>query len=251
MSVFKITFSPTGGTQKVADILAAEFAPTSKTVDLLDDIRETVFSADDICVIAMPAFSGRVPSVCEQRMEKLQGNGARAILVAVFGNRAIDDTLLDMKELALAAGFIPVAAIEAVAEHSILRKFGAGRPDGGDVGELKNFAQKIKAAMETGAVSADLAVPGNIPHKQRTNGAMKPYGGATCNSCGLCVWRCPVRAIPKDEPQNVDKEKCISCLHCIAICPRSARHLAPELLAASEEKMAPLLSGRKENKLYL
>ena len=251
MSVYKITFSPTGGTQKVADILAGEFAQTSKTVDLLDDIRETTFSADDICVIAMPAFSGRVPSVCEQRMEKLQGNGAGAILVAVFGNRAIDDTLLDMKELALAAGFVPVAAIEAVAEHSILRKFGAGRPDREDVAELKSFAQKIKVAVETGTVSADLIVPGNIPHKERTPGHMKPYGGATCNSCGLCVWRCPVRAIPKDDPRSVDKEKCISCLHCMAICPRAARHLAPELLAASEAKMAPLLSGRKENRLYL
>lgn len=251
MSVYKITFSPTGGTQKVADILAAEFAPTSKTVDLLDDIRETTFLPDDLCVIAMPAFSGRVPSTCEQRMEKMRGNGARAILVAVFGNRAIDDTLLDMKELALAAGFAPVAAIEAVAEHSILRKFGAGRPDGEDAADLKSFAQKIKAVMEASAVPTDLAVPGNIPHKERTNGPMKPYGGTTCNSCGLCVWRCPVRAIPKDDPKNVDKEKCISCLHCMAVCPRSARRLAPELLAASEEKMASLLSERKENKLYL
>lgn len=251
MSVYKITFSPTGGTQKVADILASEFAPMSKTVDLLDDIREMSFLADDICVIAMPAFGGRVPSICEQRMEKLKGNGARVILTAVFGNRAIDDTLLDMKELALAAGFIPVAAIEAVAEHSIFRKFGAGRPDGEDTAELKSFAQKIKTVLETGTVPIDLEVPGNTPHKERKSGSMMPYGGAACNSCGLCVWRCPVRAIPKDDPKNVDKEKCISCLRCIAVCPRSARHLAPELLAASEEKMAPLLSERKENKLYL
>ena len=251
MSVFKITFSPTGGTQKAADILAAELAQTSKTVDLLDDVRETSFSTEDICVIAMPAFGGRVPSVCEQRMEKLRGNGAKAILVAVFGNRAIDDTLLEMKELALAAGFVPVAGIEAVAEHSILRKFGTGRPDAEDTAQLQSFAQKIKEVLESGNISADLSVPGNTPHKERSNGPMKPYGGGTCNSCGLCVWRCPVRAIPADDPKSVDKEKCISCLHCIAVCPRAARHLDPELLAASEEKMAPLLSGRKENKLYL
>ena len=251
MSVFKITFSPTGGTQKVADILAAELAQTSKTVDLLDDVRETSFSTEDICVIAMPAFGGRVPSVCEQRMEKLRGNGAKAILVAVFGNRAIDDTLLEMKELALAAGFVPAAGIEAVAEHSILRKFGTGRPDAEDTARLQSFAQKIKEVLESGNISADLSVSGNTPHKERSNGPMKPYGGGTCNSCGLCVWRCPVRAIPADDPKSVDKEKCISCLHCIAVCPRAARHLDPELLAASEEKMAPLLSGRKENKLYL
>lgn len=251
MSIYKITFSPTGGTQKVANILAAEFAQTSKTVDLLEDIRETVFTADDLCLIAMPAFGGRVPSVCEQRMEKLQGNGAKAVLVAVFGNRAIDDTLLEMKELALERGFVPVAGIEAVAEHSVIRKFGAGRPDTEDVTDLKDFAKQIKAALEGGGLSADLAVPGNKPFKERVNGPMKPYGGATCNSCGLCVWRCSVRAIPAENPKSVDKEKCISCLHCIAICPRSARRLAPELLAASEEKLAAVCTERKANKLYL
>lgn len=66
MSIYKITFSPTGGTQKVANILAAEFSQVSKTVDLLDDIRETAFSADDICLIAMPAFGGRVRHSSEQ-----------------------------------------------------------------------------------------------------------------------------------------------------------------------------------------
>lgn len=251
MSIYKITFSPTGGTQKVADILSAEFSQESKTVDLLEDIREISFTEEDLCIIAMPAFGGRIPSVCEQRMDKLQGNGAKAILVAVFGNRAIDDTLLDMKELAVARGFVPAAGIEAVAEHSILRKFGAGRPDEEDVAELKSFAQQIKVVLESGGLSADLAVPGNTPHRERANGPMKPYGGVNCNSCGLCVWKCPVRAIPVDEPKSVDKEKCISCLHCIAICPRKARQLAPELLAASEEKMSPVCSGRKENKLYL
>lgn len=250
MATFKITFSPTGGTQKVADILAAELSQDSKTVDLLEDIREIAFAPDDLCLIAMPAFSGRVPSVCEQRMEKLQGNGAKAVLVAVFGNRAIDDTMLDIKELAVVRGFVPVAGIEAVAEHSVIRNFGAGRPDEKDVAELKNFAQQIKAALENGNIPTDLAVPGNTPHRERSNGPMKPYGGKDCNSCGLCVWKCPVRAIPSNAPKSVDKEKCISCLRCMAVCPRKARQLAPELLAATEEKMTPVCSGRKENKLY-
>lgn len=251
MSTYKITFSPTGGTQKVADILAAELAQTSKTVDLLEDIRETVFTEDDLCLIAMPAFGGRVPSICEQRMEKLQGNGAKAILVAVFGNRAIDDTLLEMKEVAVARGFVPVAGIEAVAEHSIIRKFGAGRPDEGDLLELKNFAEQIKGALTEGSFAADLTVPGNVPHKARTASALIPYGGSACNSCGICVWKCPVRAIPSNDPKSVDRETCISCLRCIAICPRKARKLDPELMAGAEKKMEAACSGRKENKLYL
>ena len=39
--------------------------------------------------------------------------------------------------------FEPVASIGAVAEHSIMRKFGAGRPDDEDRIELTAFSQKI------------------------------------------------------------------------------------------------------------
>lgn len=251
MSTYKITFSPTGGTKKVADILTAVLAEKSTAIDLLEDIREISFAEDDLCVLAMPAFGGRIPSICEQRMEKLRGNGTKAVLVAVFGNRAIDDTLLDMKELATARGFVPIAGIEAVAEHSIVRKFGAGRPDGDDLLELKNFAEQIKGALAEGSFAANLTVPGNVPHKARTASALIPYGGSVCNSCGICVWKCPVRAIPSNDPKSVDKEKCISCLRCIAICPRKARQLSPDVLVASEQKLAEACAERKENKLYL
>lgn len=251
MSVYKITFSPTGGTQKVADILAAELTEKAVFVDLLEDVREISFTEDDLCLIAMPAFGGRIPSVCEHRMEKLHGNGAKAILVAVFGNRAIDDTLLEMKDRAVACGFVPVAGIEAVAEHSVLRKFGAGRPGGEDTAQLKEFARTIKEMLLEGAVCADLTVPGNTPYRERGKGGMAPGGGPACNSCGICVWKCPVRAIPKEDPKSVDREKCISCLRCISVCPRNARRLDPEQLAAMEEKMAAVCSGYKENKLYL
>ena len=39
--------------------------------------------------------------------------------------------------------FCPVAAIAAVAEHSIMRQFAAGRPDAEDERELAGFADRI------------------------------------------------------------------------------------------------------------
>lgn len=251
MSTYKITFSPTGGTQKVADILTEGLSGQSRTIDLLKDISEVSFSADDLCVIALPAFGGRIPSICEQRMERLNGNGAKAVLVAVFGNRAIDDTLLEMKDLVLARGFVPVAAVEAVAEHSILRQFAAGRPDETDKAELLTFAGQIGKILEEGVYSKDLAVPGNRPYRERGKGGMKPVADSTCNSCGICVWKCPVRAIPKEDPKSADKETCISCMRCIAVCPRKARKLDEQMLAVSAKKMGPICSGRKGNKLYI
>jgi len=56
-----------------------------------------VFDADDVCVIGIPSYGGRVPGIALERMNKFKGNHAKAILVVSYGNRAFEDTL---KELA-------------------------------------------------------------------------------------------------------------------------------------------------------
>ena len=250
MSVYQITFSPTGGTQKVARAIIGAWEDQSKEIDLLREGREWEFSADDLCVIVLPAFGGRIPLVCEERMKKLNGNGAKAVLVAVYGNRAIDDTLLEMKDTAQAQGFVPVAAVEAVAEHSIIRDFAAGRPDEEDCTELFSFGQAVRTALEENWTRNELVVPGNDPYRERTQSAVKLVTGKGCNSCGLCVGECPVRAISAEEPRNIDTERCIACMRCVSVCPRGARKLDAEFAAMMKAKMEPVCSGRKENKLY-
>ena len=56
-----------------------------------------VFDADDVCVIGVPSYGGRVPGIALERMNKFKGNHAKAILVVSYRNRAFEDTL---KELA-------------------------------------------------------------------------------------------------------------------------------------------------------
>ena len=34
---------------------------------------------------------------------------------------------------------------------------------------------------------------------------------------------CPAGAIPLNNPKLTDKDKCISCMHCVAVCPKKAR----------------------------
>ena len=58
MTITKIVFSPTGGTERVADILANALGDKVVTVDLCDG--HTVFSKaemGDLAVIAMPLWS--------------------------------------------------------------------------------------------------------------------------------------------------------------------------------------------------
>lgn len=58
------------------------------------------------------------------------------MIAAVYGNRAYEDTLVQMQDYAQTGGFRVIAAISAVAEHSIIRKYASGRPDLNDYKEL-------------------------------------------------------------------------------------------------------------------
>ena len=133
MKLYEIVFSPTGGTQRAADMLAKGIGGDAQTIDLSDvNFGGTSLTADDAAVIAVPSFGGRVPAVAVERLGKIAGNGAKAVLLCVYGNRAYEDTLAELADAAKAAGFAVVAAVAAIAEHSIARQFAAGRPDADD-----------------------------------------------------------------------------------------------------------------------
>ncbi len=150
MNLVQIIFSPTGGTQKAADIFTAEWNGPAKTIDLTspqEDFSQIVLSPDDLALIALPCYEGRVPALAAGRLAQIKGAGARCALLCVFGNRAFDDALAEMQDLAQKAGFQPIAAAAAVAEHSIFRQYGAGRPDDQDAEQLRSFSKKISGRL--------------------------------------------------------------------------------------------------------
>lgn len=251
MSLYSIYFSPTGGTKRVADILTKGMKQEAKEIDMIkhpDMIVQTGFGENDVCLIAVPAYGGRIPSVVKEKLQKTKGNGAKAVLVAVFGNRAIDDTLLELQDVLEAGGFICAAGIEAVAEHSLMHQFGAGRPDSKDERELTDFAGKISNNLDS---AKKMMVPGDRPYREYNGVPLKPVANGKCTACGLCAKECPAGAILKDNPKMTDKEKCISCMHCVAVCPKKARHYSRLMSFIAGQKIKKNCSERKENKLYL
>ena len=97
MNVHQIIFSPTGGTRRVSEILCHGMGVESVVTDLCvktDDIQLPKINEDDLAVIAMPVFAGRVPALAVERLRMAKANGAKCVVVAVFGNRAYDDALL-------------------------------------------------------------------------------------------------------------------------------------------------------------
>ena len=100
MNTVEIIFSPTGGTEKVAHIMSRQWSESTIKIALSDsktDFSGYAISKEDRVLIAMPSFGGRAPAAAIERLKIIAGNGARCILVCVYGNRAYEDTLADME----------------------------------------------------------------------------------------------------------------------------------------------------------
>ena len=254
MKLFKIYFSPTGGTKKVADLISRQFDCETIELDLsnrMEDFSKFTFSEKDLCIVAVPSFGGRVPMVAMSHIKKLNGNGSKVILVATYGNRAYEDVLLELKDTLTTLGFFCIAAIASVTEHSIMHQFATGRPDSQDKKELIKFSDEIKEALKHSKATKDLYVPGNNPYKEYKVIPLVPEARQECMRCGICAIKCPVNAISEENPILVEKEKCISCMRCIVVCPNKARGVNEELILAISKKLEKACSERKMNELFL
>lgn len=252
MKLYKICFSPTGGTKKVADVMASAWDCEKEEIDIfhLQEPFDRSFQKEDVCLVLVPSYGGRVPGPAVERIRMFEGNGAKAILVAVYGNREFEDTLIELKDTLRESGFRCCAAVSAVAQHSIFPQFGEGRPDERDKKELLSFAEAIKEYLEHGKL-VPVRVPGNRPYRKYDGVPLKPVATKECTRCGLCARQCPVHAISIHSIHKIDKKKCISCMHCVEICPTHARKTSSFLRAVAGAKMKKECSKRKENQLYI
>lgn len=246
ISLTQAVFSPTGATQRVADAIAS--ALNVNKINLCAEVAPLPLFTPLMAVL--PVYGGRLPAVAVERLRKIKGTGQPAVAVVVYGNRAYDDALLELKNELTDAGFTVVAAAAFVAEHSIVRSIAAGRPNAQDIAIAADFGKAVAAKLASDD-KTPVTVPGNYPYKDLPKMPVVPLTLESCGGCGRCARLCPVGAIPANAPHTTDASKCILCMRCVAVCPRGARLLPPPVLEMFTQRLNAVATEPKQPELFL
>ncbi|MFC1821337.1 4Fe-4S binding protein [Thermodesulfobacteriota bacterium] len=258
-----IYFSPTKTTKKIVESIAQGMrVETLETMDLtIPDAgkSESEEIHDQVAIIGVPVYAGRVPLEAVQRLKPVRGNDTPAVVVVVYGNREYEDALLELNDLAIEIGFKPVAGGAFIGEHSF-NQVGApiadGRPDSADLEKAAEFGEMVRKKIEdmpTIDGMQPLQLPGNVPYKERRSlpNISPDTQEDICTKCEECVTACPTAAISAEDTIMTDQDICITCCACVKICPSGARiadnpHMKKMALWLSEN-----CSERKEPEMYV
>lgn len=256
-----VTFSPTGTTQRVAEQVAKGLGLSmSTTLDLTlppigtTRLQESVF---DLGVIGSPVYAGRLPPVMVERLHQVEGGGRPAVLIVVFGNRAFEDALLELADVAVAVGFRPIAAAAFIGEHSYSTSglpIAQGRPDTTDLAKALWFGEQIADQIREGIcgrLNARLALPGNRPGRdlRAPMGVAPVLDAKLCVACCVCGKVCPTGAIAIGNP-IANPVLCIQCCACIKACPSGARRTVDPRVLQVAERLHRTCALRREPEIY-
>lgn len=250
MGIYSFSFSPTGTSAKILHGINEGISEVLKTDVIFSDLthhslEDIVLSSNDIIIAAAPVYGGKIAPIIKHRLNGINGNKAKCIVVAVYGNRAFENAVADFAAYMSDCGFVICGAAAFVGEHSYSTAdtpIAPGRPDRQDMADARAFGEEIASKIRMGNLH-EVSIPTltdepspaesmiNFRHfvidyqqQQATNPitCIPEIDTSLCDDCGICYDACPTRAIAPDC-RDANPTKCIKCCACVKICPQGAR----------------------------
>ncbi|MBE6066890.1 MAG: ferredoxin [Clostridium lundense] len=265
-----IYFSATGTTKKIVCEIASKFSNnTNATLDIntvdftLPPAREesVTFTKDDVVIVGLPVYAGRVPNVLLKYLNSAKGNGALAVAVVVYGNRNYDDALIELIDILELNDFKVIGAAAFIGEHSFSKILAKDRPDQKDMSIANDFADKIYAQMATEGEFQPIVVNGNKPYRKYYMPRNKegisvdirkvtPKTNSNCINCKLCASICPMGSIDNNDVSKLNGI-CIKCGACVKKCPTNAKYYDDKDYLRHKEELEIDYAYRREPELFL
>ncbi|MEA2039047.1 MAG: 4Fe-4S binding protein [Thermodesulfobacteriota bacterium] len=258
-----VYFSPTKTTKTIIEGIAQGIrVETVEQIDLTPPeaiTQEFEGLHDELAIIGSPVYVGRIPIDAALRLQRIKADNTPAVIVVVYGNRQYEDALLELRDLAVQAGFKPVAGGAFIGEHSFANDtmpIANGRPDPEDLKKTKEFGTMILKQMRNIRALDEmppLHVPGNFPYRKRGKlpETCPVTQEALCVMCGECAKVCPTAAITVEDRVMTDEKACILCCACVKNCPTRARVIEEPRIKHLAESLSTNCHERKEPEMYL
>ncbi len=262
-SVKLVFFSPTGTTKAVLQGIARGI--NQDNVELLDittpEARKEPLktSEDELLVIGVPVYMGRVPALIIEWLNTIQAHNTPTVCVVLYGNRVYEDALLELNNIVMKCGGIPIAGGAYIGEHSFSNTetpIARGRPNDDDLHHAEEFGCKIREKLQSVSSVSELSetlVPGMYPYRGDSTLWNVDFIAVSdaCVQCGICAARCPAGAIDRQHSSVINQETCITCCACIKNCPKHARIMKPGLVQEASVRLSTLYHEPKMPEFFL
>jgi ferredoxin/flavodoxin len=269
--VWAVYFSATGTTKRIVEHIAQAIAEiTGATYGSIDFTLPGAragalrFNTDELVIFGTPVYAGRVPNVLLKYLESIDGGGAGAVPVVLYGNRDYDDALIELRDILEKGGLHTVAAAAFVGEHSFSTSLAQGRPDAADLAVAADFAGKVaeqvtsigdKSSLEPVFVKGTPA-PYRGYYQPRDRGGnpvdirkVKPLTNDRCTNCRLCAEVCPMGSVSAENVRELTGI-CIKCGACVKKCPVGAKYYDDAGFLYHQHELEEGLTRRAEPELF-
>lgn len=241
--VIGLYFSPTTNTKNVVINVVTSISKKlnidANYIDITLDRSSThIISNDELLVIGLPTYAGRIPNKIEPYIrQNIKGNTSQCVVITTYGNRSQDESAKELSKLMIDNNFVIKACFSICTEHAFAC-IGTDRPNETDYSEIEQYTQKTVSLLNKNTMfnleelfgNSEVGpyyVPKNIKGEPVNFLKAKPVTDTSlCDACGTCKKVCPMHNY--DESYIEASGVCIKCQACIKYCPKKAKKFIDE-----------------------